>query len=209
MNKYLKMRVAFLIATIGLVILGLVLTFIANAKVKDFRSEAIDLLKLNNNGAAIEDLAKTSSTSSMIAVVLVVVGALFFYIFALIYIFSKNPKTQGRKWPYITMLVLGALFVLVKLAWTLPTYMKSEPMTLEGSIHTEANLKLVSDLYTSSYQGSLVAITLIAAVCSLAVIGFHIVQLVLIKKARDNSDIQYSEQIRNFQQHQPKNNDLP
>lgn len=97
MNKYLKMRVAFLIATIGLVILGLVLTFIANAKVKDFRSEAIDLLKLNNNGAAIEDLAKTSSTSSMIAVVLVVVGALFFYIFALIYIFSKNPKTQGRK----------------------------------------------------------------------------------------------------------------
>lgn len=82
-------------------------------------------------------------------------------------------------------------------------------MTLEGSIHTEANLKLVSDLYTSSYQGSLVAITLIASVCSLAVIGFHIVQLVLIKKARDNSDIQYSEQIRNFQQHQPKNNDLP
>lgn len=201
MKKIKNIRLVMLLVAAGLVALGLVLSILVQHKVSTYRNELDDALTAAGN--KVTDTAKNSTSS--LGTIIAAGVSLLFYVFALLFIFNKSAKVQNRKWPYITMIILGGLGVLLKLVSYAMIYNKAQPTPLEGGLDTAANRQIVEHVW-STYKSSVTTLVLVGIVLSVVIIGLHITQLVLIKKAKNSADIDYSEQIRNFQ---PQNNDLP
>lgn len=203
-NKYKKIRTIILLITITLVVLGIIVSVIAKMRVDDYRDDLKHQLELAN----VNTVVKSEKTFTALGTILGASFSLFFYIFALVYLFSKSVKIQGRKWPYITMITLSTIVVLLRIFTFATVYAKSQPTPLENNLNTEANRLIVEHVW-STYKSSIVIMSVVEIALAIAAIGLHIAQLVLIKKAKDSSDIEYSKEIVAAAQAKQKQNDLP
>lgn len=127
--------------------------------------------------------------------------AAFFFIFGVFYAVSKKPKTQGRKWPYITTIVTGLIAVILFVIRLTSGNKDTGLVDLEGTTYVQKGIELWNDA-----KGVIHTTLIVGMIFALVAVVLAIVQLVLIKKSKNQTDVIYSEQVRNFQ---PKNNDLP
>lgn len=214
MNKVLKIRKVVLFSTLAVVGIGIILSILSMMLKRDFVHEinaAIDLADQQTPKQPLAFLSKVNDNSSSMTIIFMLITPWIFYIFALIYIFRKgNFKVQGRKWPYIVMIVFGAISIIMNLAG-LAMFANSETglLTIKQDSMDDANFALVKkaigaiwDTHESRYR----LLIIVHVIATVVILGLNITQLVLIKKAKNNADMDYSEQIRNFQ---AKNNDLP
>lgn len=198
MNKQLlKKRKLFLLIAMIIVAVGIIISIIKNLKLQhyiDDAQQAAPTLKMEGN------------TSTMLTIVFAIVLPWIFYIFAGIYIFSKNSRVQNRKWPYIVMIVFASIGILMSVVYMAIYAKDTGAITIKNA--TDAETAAVSKVWADSYKSTFKVLLVISAILSIAIIVLHSIQIALIKKSKNNADVDYSEQIKNFQQ-QPQNNDLP
>lgn len=137
---------------------------------------------------------------SVVAVAIFFLTA-FFFIFGIIYATSRKSKTQGRKWPYITTIVTGLIAVIFFVIRLTSRNKDTGLVDLEGSAYVSAGIKLWNDA-----KGIINTTLIVGMIFALVTVALSIVQLVLIKKSKNQTDEIYSEQVRNFH---PQKNDLP
>lgn len=180
-----------------IVAVGIIISIIKNLKMSHF----IDDAKVAVPGLTIE-----GNSSTMLTIIFAIALPWIFYIFAGIYIFSKNSRVQNRKWPYIVMIVFAALGIL--LAVINMAFYSRETGAITVKNATDAQTAAIAKVWADSYKSTFKVLLVISAILSIAIIVLHSIQIALIKKSKNNADVDYSEQIKNFQQ-QPQNNDLP
>lgn len=210
--KTKQFRLIALYVAIAFVIIGSIIIGMASKEVHAYRDEAVEKANLwikdpSNNftagpGLKVDDASGGWITSLVASLVI----GLFFFIFAGIYLVSRNKKVQMRRWPYIVMIVLGVAAIGWKLWQVYMVVAWDHPNKLPETYDTPEINKIMTDVWTASYKSHTSMLYAITLVCSIIPFAANIAQMVMIKKMRNNSDSQYSEQVRNFQ---PKQNDLP
>lgn len=198
MDKILKIRKLTLFITLGLVAIGIIISILSTWLTNQYIDEV--------NKAKIKDVSEIKKTTSALTIIFSLITPWIFYIFAIIYIFRKgNFKVQGRKWPYIVMIVFGSIAIIIGLS-----QLALNASRITGTIYisnsTDAVDAAVGKIWSASYKVKYQICIILHLIITLAILGLNITQLVLIKKAKNASDMHYSEQIKNFQ---PKQNDLP
>lgn len=210
MNKITKIRKLVLFITLGLVALGIIFSVLAILVKKDFYNEFNRQIA---SGTIVGLLPKENEVGAL-TIIISLISPWLFYIFALVYIFRNgNTRVQNRRWPYIVMVVLGAVFILLHI-YTAYTVMsnktgllsvKQDKMPDADYAHVKDQIASIWKTYESKHTFYIVA----GIVLGVATLALNAAQLVLIKKAKDSSDVEYSKEIVAAAQAKEKQNDLP
>lgn len=226
MTKLYKKRKLLL----GITLLFVAISIIAHAvyiiKDHEFLSKVHDWIdadiKKNNYQITVDgkQVALEANWTKSLSIVSILIYAVFislFYIFGAAYLFGKNENNRRKRWPYITMIAIGAALLIFKLSGIATAFSDHGTFgftkELNDFLKDGAQDKAKKDWLAnaaaqySDFKSIIQVATLITSAISVILIIMNVVNLVYTIKYRNARDKEYSKEVTEFKPQ--KQNDLP
>lgn len=213
---------------LGITLLFVAISIIAHAvyiiKDHEFLNKVHDIINadiVKNNyqvtvdGKQVALEANWTKSLSIVSILIYVVFISLFYIFGAAYLFGKNENNRRKRWPYITMIAIGAALLIFKLSGIATAFSDHGTFgftkELNDFLKTHDTVKAqwlaVANAQYSDFKSIIQVATLITSAVSVILIVMNIINLVYTNKYRNARDKEYSKEIIEYSK--PQNNDLP
>lgn len=146
---------------------------------------------------------KSTAESSAYWVAVVHGLGIIWLIFVLVYAFSKKPKVNNRKWPYIVLIILitcGIGYEIWEVSRRNFTSFKFENwINSEQTWTSDQKNFIINDIWKAGgYNMSITIPLIMAIVLSTIYLILCVVQLVILSKHKNENDKLYSNEVVNF-----------